>query len=276
MTITNKAVSDFKNDLYSEEKAPSTIAQYIRDITALQKSLSDAELTKEAILEYKARLKEKYSPSSVNTVIAAINSFLDHLGKPELKLKTVKVQRQTYADSGRELKKGEYMTLLAAVEDKPRLRMILQTLVSTGIRISELRFITVEALKLKRAEIDCKGKHRTVLLPGKLCKQLKRYADKLMIKSGSLFITRGGKPVDSSNLLKEMKRLAEKAKVEKKKVFPHNFRHLFARMYYSAYKDIVRLADILGHSSINTTRIYTRESGDVHRKQLERLCCVIE
>ena len=158
-----------------------------------------------------------------------------------------------------------------AAENKPRLYMILKTLAATGIRISELKFITVEAAERKIAEIDCKGKHRTVILAEKLCRQLKKYAKKLKIKAGSIFITKGGKPIDRSNFAKELKKLAELAKVAKEKVFPHNFRHLFARTFYSAYKDIVRLADILGHSSIDTTRIYTRESGEVHRKQIEAL-----
>ena len=260
MTISIEKIEEFKRKLISDEKSKATAEQYARRIAAMRNALDGQELTRESVLEYKELLKQKYAPASVNAAIAAINSFLEHSGMAEMKL-----------DSGRELKKEEYKSLLAAAGGKPRLSMILQTLVSTGIRISELKFITTEAIERGIAEIDCKGKHRTVFIPQKLCRMLKKYANKLKIKMGSIFITKNGNPVDRSNLAKELKKLAEAAKVAKEKVFPHNFRHLFARIFYSAYKDIVRLSDILGHSSINTTRIYTRESGEVHRRQIDDL-----
>ncbi|MBQ3427746.1 MAG: tyrosine-type recombinase/integrase [Clostridia bacterium] len=271
MTISIEKIEEFKRKLISDEKSKATAEQYARRIAAMRNALDGQELTRESVLEYKELLKQKYAPASVNAAIAAINSFLDYIGMHEHKLKNVKIQRKVYADSGRELKKEEYKSLLAAAGGKPRLSMILQTLVSTGIRISELKFITTEAIERGIAEIDCKGKHRTVFIPQKLCRMLKKYANKLKIKMGSIFITKNGNPVDRSNLAKELKKLAEAAKVAKEKVFPHNFRHLFARIFYSAYKDIVRLSDILGHSSINTTRIYTRESGEVHRRQIDDL-----
>ena len=270
MTITNSSIEEHKKALISAERSAATAEQYARQIRAMAEHLC-GELTRESLVSYKEHLQREYAPASVNAAIAAINSFLEHYGMAEMKLKTVKVQKQTYSDSGRELDKAEYRAMLSAAENKPRLYMILKTLAATGIRISELKFITVEAAERKIAEIDCKGKHRTVILAEKLCRQLKKYAKKLKIKAGSIFITKGGKPIDRSNLAKELKKLAELAKVAKEKVFPHNFRHLFARTFYSAYKDIVRLADILGHSSIDTTRIYTRESGEVHRKQIEAL-----
>lgn len=270
MTITNSSIEEHKKALISAERSAATAEQYARQIRAMAEHLC-GELTRESLVSYKEHLQREYAPASVNAAIVAINSFLEHSGMAEMKLKTVRVQRQTYSDSRRELDKAEYRAMLSAAENKPRLYMILKTLAATGIRISELKFITVEAAERKIAEIDCKGKHRTVILAEKLCRQLKKYAKKLKIKAGSIFITKGGKPIDRSNFAKELKKLAELAKVAKEKVFPHNFRHLFARTFYSAYKDIVRLADILGHSSIDTTRIYTRESGEVHRKQIEAL-----
>ena len=270
MIITNKSIEEYKKALISAEKSTATAEQYARQIGAMAEYLC-GELTRDSLISYKEHLQMKYAPASVNAAIAAINSFLEHCGMSDMKLKTVKVQKQTYADSGRELDRAEYKAMLSAAENKPRLYMILKTLAATGIRISELKFITVEAIKRKTAEIDCKGKHRTVILAETLCHALKKYAKKLKITTGSIFITKGGKPIDRSNLAKELKKLAELARVAKQKVFPHNFRHLFARTFYSAYKDIVRLADILGHSSIDTTRIYTRESGEIHRKQIEAL-----
>lgn len=270
MTITNEITQAFRKTLISAEKSAATAEQYVRQITAMREYIS-GELTKDSLIKYKEHLQTKYAPASINAAISAINSFLGYVGMADNKLKTVKLQKQIYADSGSELKQEEYRAMLKAAENKPRLYMVLKTLAATGIRISELKFITVDAVEQKTAEIDCKGKHRTVILAEKLCRELKKYAKRLNITAGSIFITRGGKPIDRSNLAKELKRIAEIARVAKEKVFPHNFRHLFARTFYSAYKDIVRLADILGHSSIDTTRIYTRESGEIHRKQIEAL-----
>ena len=273
MTITDKSIAGFEQYLIQNEREKATVNQYIHAVQRLSAWLSGHAADKALLLKYKDKLKTEYAPATVNAAIAAINGFAVFMERPDLKLHFVKMQRRIFADPERELSRTEYDALVKAAMQthKTRLLYILQTLLATGIRVSELRFITVEALKEGTAEIDCKGKHRTVFLPNKLRQKLTKYAKKRGIKTGCIFITRNGNPVDRSNIAKGMKRLAEIARVMKKKVFPHNLRHLFARVYYSAYKDIARLADILGHSSINTTRIYTMESGTVHRQQIEQL-----
>lgn len=224
-------------------------------------------------MEYKTELTEKYKPTSVNSMLAAVNKFMDFLNLPRFKVKPLKIQRMLFLSEERELKRDEYYRLIDAAQSSgnQRLTLIIETIASTGIRISELKFITVEAIEAKQADINCKGKRRIVFLPNKLCRALKKYAKNKKIRSGAVFITSSGKAVDASNIRKEMKRLSESSKVGKQKIFPHNFRHFFARMFYSTTKDIVRLADILGHSSVDTTRIYTMESGGAHRRQLEKL-----
>ncbi|MBQ6999504.1 MAG: tyrosine-type recombinase/integrase [Oscillospiraceae bacterium] len=224
------------------------------------------------IQEEKSELTvETYAVVSVNSMISAINTYLLFIGRPDCRVKTIKQQRRVFIPEEKELTKGEYGRLLKAAERKPRLYLLMQTICSTGIRVSEHRFITVEAAKTGYAEVRMKGKHRTVFLEKKLCKALLRYAKENHITGGSIFITATGKPMDRCNIWAEMKKLCSTAGVRREKVFPHNLRHLFARLYYSIEHDIVRLADILGHSNINTTRIYTMESGQTHRKQMERL-----
>ena len=273
MDITEKTLDEFKEYLIRSEKSPATVEKYIHDMTAFKAWLGERAADKDIMLEYKEYLKSIYAPVSVNAVISSLNSLFRFLGQPELMLKTIKIQKKLFSSNDREMKLKEYKSLLNAAKKagKNRIRLIMQTMFVTGIRISELKYITVEAIGIGTATIDCKGKVREVFIPRDMCNILKRYVRNHGIKSGSVFVTRTGNPVDRSNISKAMKRIAELAKVAKEKVFPHNLRHLFARVYYSEYKDIVRLADILGHSSVNTTRIYTMENGSVHRRQIERL-----
>ena len=274
MKLTNNVIMEFNQALKEEEKQPKTVKQYTRAAELLSEWLGGREMDKSALLEYKAMLEKEQSPNSVNTIIAAINKLVTFIGDVTLKLKSLKIQKAIFADPDRELTKNEVDRLIETAKwlGKTRLETILYTLSKSGARVSELKHITVEAAKQGYALINSKGKHRKLVLSKKLCKRLRRYAKKQDIKSGSIFITRNGNPVDPSNLSKEMKALAEKANVDKRKVFPHNFRHFFARMFYRLHKDIARLADIMGHSSIETTRIYIMETGDVHRRQLDELC----
>ena len=259
--------------LMGEERAKLTVDKYIRDMTAFFRHLNGSEVTKESVVEYKALLVENYAPGSVNSMLSSLMSFFSFLGWNELKVKSLKIQRRIFDSEEKELRKAEYQRLLQAAKAKQneRLYLLLQTVCSTGIRVSELKHITVEAVMHGKAEISCKGKRRTVFLPDKLCKMLKRYIRERKILSGPVFVTKNGNPLDRSNIWSDMKKLCATADVSEKKVFPHNLRHLFARTYYSLQKDVVRLADILGHSSVNTTRIYTMESGETHRTQLQKL-----
>ncbi|MBO5007417.1 MAG: tyrosine-type recombinase/integrase [Clostridia bacterium] len=272
-TITPNHITTYRNHLTETEKSKSTKEKYLRDISAFISWLGDRELTKDIILDYKAHLIKHHKPTSVNSIISALNSFFTFNNCLSYKTKALKIQRQIFADKDRELTKHEYKRLLAAAKanNNERLWLIMQTICSCGIRVSELEFITADAVKTNVAVINCKGKIRTVYMPKKLCKILKDYIKKKKISSGSVFVTRNGNPIDRSNIWSDMKKLCEKAGVSAAKVFPHNLRHLFARTYYSIQKDVVRLADILGHSSINTTRIYTMESGEVHSKQIQKL-----
>ncbi len=266
-------VQKFKIYLIEEEKSKATLEKYIRDIEYFYAWLGDKELNKICVLNYKAYLCDNYAAASVNSMLSSINSFFAYLEWYELRVKTIKVQKQIFASNEKELTKSEYERLLSAAKAKSnqRLYLLMQTICSTGIRVSELRFITVEAINRGRAEINCKGKRRCAFLPTELCKILKKYAQEQKIKNGAVFVSKNGNPLDRSNIWSDMKKLCKEAGVAEKKVFPHNLRHLFARTYYTLQKDIVRLADILGHSSVNTTRIYTMETGEIHRKQIQRL-----
>lgn len=271
--ITQKDIEKFKKYLQNEERAAATIEKYIRDISAFSVWLDGKGIDKSIVLAYKEHLIEHYAPASVNSALSSLNSFFRFMGWHDCHIKTLKIQRQIFAKSEKELTKVEYERLLSGARKKGnrRLYYLMQTLCSTGIRISELRFIDVAAVKNGQAVIRCKGKMRIVLLPKQLCKMLKGYLKEQGVTEGSVFRTKTGKPLDRSNIWKMLKALCESAGVPKDKVFPHNFRHLFARTYYSLQKDIVRLADILGHASVNTTRIYTMESGQVHRMQIQKL-----
>ncbi len=273
MKLTRERIQKFQQYLWEEEKSQATIEKYIRDITAFYSWYGNGELTKQTVLLYKVHLLEDYAPASVNSVLSSLNSFFEFNEWQVLKVKMLKIQRQLFAEREKELTKAEYERLLDAAMKKQnkKLYYIMQTICSSGIRVSELKEITVEAVHAQRATIRCKGKMRVVILPKALCKLLSRYAKEQKIEQGPIFVTRTRKPLDRSAIWKMMKSLCESARVAKEKVFPHNLRHLFARTYYSLQKDIVRLADILGHSSINTTRIYTMESGEIHRQQIQRL-----
>lgn len=272
-TITNERIQNYKKYLINEEKSVATINKYIHDVEFFYLWLSEKELNKSMVLEYKAYLVDKYAPASVNSALASINSFFAYNEWYDLRIKSLKIQKQIFASEEKELTKAEYERLLKVAHSKnnERLYLLMQTICSTGIRVSELKFITAEAVNRGISEIQCKGKRRTVFLPNQLCRILKKYITEQKIKSGPVFITRNGRPLDRSNIWSDMKKLCREAGVSEKKVFPHNLRHLFARTYYGLQKDIVRLADILGHSSVNTTRIYTMESGEIHRKQIQRL-----
>ncbi len=271
--ITDKTLSAYKEYLEIEEKSPATVGKYLHDIISFSEWLANKELTKKSVLEYKEYLKQVYSVSSVNSIISSLNSFFEFAKIPSLHIKTLKTQKQIFMKNEKELTKQEYERLLQAAKSKgnERLYLLMQTICSTGIRVSELKFITVEAVENETAEIFCKGKTRSVFLPKDLCRLLLKYAKRRKIISGPVFVTKTGTPLNRSNIWSDMKKLCQSAGVSKSKVFPHNLRHLFARTYYSVRKDIIRLADILGHSSVNTTRIYTMETGDVHRKQIQRL-----
>ncbi len=271
--ITNKLITEFKTYLAEEEKSDATMDKYIRDVTTFMNWLKNDELTKIKVLEYKKEIIENYAPSSVNSILSSLNSFFDYNEWHECKVKTLKIQRQIFANKNKELTKSEYERLLKAALNKKnkRLYYLMQTICSSGLRVSELKYVDINAVKTGQALINCKGKMRVVILPKELCRMLKGYIKEQGITSGSVFVSKNGKPLDRSNIWKMLKALCNCAGVSKDKVFPHNLRHLFARTYYSLEKDIVRLADILGHSSINTTRIYTMESGAVHRRHIEKL-----
>ena len=271
--ITNNLIQKFKKYLINEEKSSSTLDKYIRDITVFMTWYEQRELDKSIVLQYKQELLKRYAPASVNSVLSSLNSFFIFNEWYDLKVKTLKIQKQIFANKNKELTKAEYERLLTAARQKKnqRLYYLMQTICSAGIRVSELRFITVESVRNGQATINCKSKMRIVILPKQLCRMLKSYIAEHRITSGPVFVSRNGKPLDRSNIWSDMKKLCESAGVSKDKVFPHNLRHLFARTYYSIQKDIVRLADILGHSCVNTTRIYTMETGEIHRQQIQKL-----
>ncbi|MBQ3053410.1 MAG: tyrosine-type recombinase/integrase [Clostridia bacterium] len=271
--ITKQLIGKFKVYLINEEKSSATLEKYLRDVSAFMEWLADSILDKSAVLQYKEYLIENYAPASVNSIISSLNSFFAQNDRYDLRVKFIKIQKQIFTSKDKELTKTEYERLLNAAKSKNnrRLYYLMQTICSCGLRVSELKFITTDAIRCGQATINCKGKMRVVILPKQLCKILTDYIKENNIKSGSVFVSKNGRPLDRSNIWSDMKKLCESAGVSKDKVFPHNLRHLFARTYYSLQKDVVRLADILGHSSVNTTRIYTMESGDVHRRQIQKL-----
>ena len=263
--------------LEEEERSDATRKQYRRDISCFLTWAESMELAKETVIRYKEKLREKYRASSVNAKLAAINSFFNYMDRPDLKVRQLRIQRQAYCSEERELKKEEYLKLVEEAEkqDNEKLSLIIQTICATGIRVSELRFITAEAIRYGEAFINLKGKNRTVLIPGRLRRVLGIYLKQKKIESGPIFITRTGRPIDRSNIWKMMKKLCISAGIEPKKVFPHNLRHLFARCFYSVDKDLAKLADILGHSDINTTRIYIISTGIEHTKRMDALGLVV-
>lgn len=271
--ITREIVNKYKNYLTNEEKSLSTIEKYVRDVIIFARWLKGAVLDKKVVLEYKQYLIENYAPASVNSMISSLNSFFLYNEWFDLKVKSVKIQKQIFSNEERELTKEEYERLLntAKRSNKKRLYYLMQTICSCGLRVSELKYITIDAVRKGQTIINCKGKMRIVVLPNKLCKMLLTYIKEANIKTGSVFVSKNGNPVNRTNIWADMKKLCKDAGVSRLKVFPHNLRHLFARIYYSIQKDVVRLADILGHSNINTTRIYTMESGKMYRKQIQKI-----
>ena len=275
--LTAAEIAEFTEHLVLEERSAATVEKYVRDVRAFAAYAPDGEITKETVIAYKKHLQEIYAVRSVNSMLASINCLFTFLGWHDLKVKTLKLQQQVYCPEEKELTKAEYTRLCRAAMRKhnERLCLILQTICGTGIRVSELQFITIEAARCGEAVVSCKAKTRTVFLVKALRQKLLCYAAEQGIKSGMIFVTRTGKPVNRTNLWREMKALCAEADVNPQKVFPHNLRHLFARTYYTLEKDLSRLADILGHSSVNTTRVYTMESGAVHARQMERMGLVL-
>ena len=279
--MKNKEISkidivDFSQHLEQGEKSQATIRKYIRDVTGFMELAGAGVLTKEKVLQYKKHLIEQnYAVNSINSMLASVNAFLDFLDLRELKVKNVRTQRQTYCPEDKELTKAEYLRLLEASKGNEQLNLVLQTICGTGIRVSELQYFTVEAVRRGQITVDCKNKTRTILVPGKLKKLLLEFAKRKRIMAGTIFVTRYGVPLNRSNIWAAMKRLCTAAGVKASKVFPHNLRKLFARTFYGIEKDIAKLADILGHSSINTTRIYIITTGTEHLRKIERLGLVI-
>ena len=275
--ITAKAIAEFKEHLILEERSEITVEKYIRDVKAFAAYTENNEITKETVIAYKKHLQENYAVRSVNSMLASINSLFAFLDWHDLKVKSLKLQQQVFCPEEKELTKAEYARLCRTAERKhnERLNLILQTICGTGIRVSELQYITVEAVKNGEAVVNSKAKTRSVFIVKELKQKLLRYAAEQGIKSGMIFVTRTGKPISRTNIWREMKALCEEANVNPQKVFPHNLRHLFARVFYGIEKDIAKLADILGHSSINTTRIYIISTGTEHRQRMENMRLII-
>lgn len=271
--ITENIILNFENHLTEQEKSPTTIEKYIRDIRAFSAFTGRKTITKETVILYKKHLQENYAVRSVNSMLASVNSLFAFLGWHDLKVKSLKFQQQVFCPEEKELTRAEYSRLCMTAKRKhnERLNLILQTICGTGIRVSELQYITVEAVKQGEAVVNCKAKTRSVFIVKELKQKLLRYATEQGIKSGMIFVTRTGKPISRTNIWREMKALCKEANVNPQKVFPHNLRHLFARVFYGVEKDIAKLADILGHSSINTTRIYIISTGTEHRKRMENM-----
>ncbi len=275
--ITEKMIADFELELRNDEKSNNTIEKYLRDVRYFSQFTNDRCVDKTLVLEYKTQLEKGYALASANSMLAAINSFFKFVGWYDCCVKQFKVQRKPYCSEESELTKQEYIALVRTAKHKKneRLSLLIQTICSTGIRVSELEYITVEAVKRGEAVVSCKGKSRKVFIVKDLCRKLQKYAKEHNITSSAIFITKTGKPMNRSNIWREMKSLCEQAGVNPNKVFPHNLRHLFARTFYGIEKDIAKLADILGHSSINTTRIYIITTGAEHRRKLENMRLII-
>ena len=271
--ITQEQINTYCASMLADERSAGTVAKYRRDVTAFGRWLGGRPVSKENSTGWKAHLLNRgYAPRTINSMLAAVNSFFRFAGW-NIKVKFLKIQRQLFRDATRELNRAEYTQLLAAARSngQERLALIMETLCATGIRISELCYITVAAAQQGKSTISLKGKIRTILLSTKLCRKLLKYAKKQKIATGEIFLTSSGKGISRRQVWHELKRLCAAAGVESSKVFPHNFRRLFAVTYYKASRDIARLADVLGHSSIETTRIYLTVSGADQARQLDRL-----
>ena len=275
--INEALIKRYLNYLREQERSAATLRKYEHDLRVFCGEFKGEPITKAGLIEWKEGLAARFAPSTVNSMLAVANGYLRFLGSPELCVKRLKIQRSLFLDERKELTRGEYVRLVRAARnlENERLALVIQTICATGIRVSELSFITVEAVYCGKAEIRNKGKIRVVFLPEKLRRLLKTYLRKQKKTAGAVFTTRTGRPLDRSNIWRDMKALCESAGVSPEKVFPHNLRHLFARTFYALERDLSRLADILGHSSLTTTRIYTAESGAIHARQMGRLGLVI-
>lgn len=272
MQLSLDQIGAFGRFLSREEKSAATQGKYLRDVRAFYRYAGDSNVSKELVLRWKQHLASGgYAVRSVNSMLASVNALLKFLGLPECRVKHIRLQRQTYTTEERELTKGEYFRLLEAARGDEQLHLILQTICATGIRVSELNYFTVEAVKRGEITVNCKGKTRTILIPEQVKKSLLRYCRQREISSGAIFVGKSGKGLDRSCIWRRMKRLCRAAGVKESKVFPHNLRKLFARTFYAVEKDIAKLADILGHSSINTTRIYIMSTSKEHRRKIECL-----
>lgn len=272
--ITEATISEYRIYLLKEEKSENTVGKYLRDVRAFAGFCCDAEFTKETVIAYKQKLiRDGYAAKSINSMLASLNSLFLFLGWNDLRVKALKLQRQIFCPEEKELTKDEYERLCRTAETRhnERLNLILQTICGTGIRVSELSFITAEAVRKGEAVVSLKGKTRRVFLVRSLQKKLLRFLSEQRIASGPVFVTRTGKPMSRTNIWREMKKLCAEAEVNPEKVFPHNLRHLFARVFYGIEKDIAKLADILGHSSIETTRLYIISNGQEHRIKMEKM-----
>lgn len=270
MTNREGMLKEYVRSLRLSEKSDATIKKYTRVVEDFLEYIGEQELIKEVVLAYKERLQQVHAATGVNAKLAAVNSYLKFLGKDDCRVANEKIQRKLFISEERELTQQEYQRLLRAAEGK-RIYYMMKCICETGIRVSELPFITVDAVRTGTAVVKCKNKTRQIFLSRSLCKELKDYVRKNNVVIGSVFVTKTGKPIFKTKVWSEMKALCKDARVSEKKVFPHNLRHLFARTFYELKKDIVKLADLLGHSSIQTTRIYTISSGEEHRKSLEEL-----
>ena len=274
--LTKTQIDKFANYLRNEEKSTATQEKYLRDVRAFCRYTGDTEISKEIVIAWKKQLlQDDYAVRSINSMLASVNSLLVFLGWHDCRVKNIRTQRQTYCTEDKELTKVEYMRLLSAAKHNEQLHLVLQTICGTGIRVSELQFFTVEAIRYGEITVNCKSKTRTILVPGKLKSMLLNYAKRQRISSGAIFVGKTGTPLDRSSIWRAMKQLCKVAGVKESKVFPHNLRKLFARTFYGIEKDIAKLADILGHSSINTTRIYIMSTGTEHRRKIERLGLVV-
>lgn len=270
-------LSDFARQLQEDERSPATIENYLRHIRAFAAWAGGQAVTKDLATQWKEHLISQYRPCTVNTMLASLNRFFAFLGWYDCQVKTLRIQRRLFREDSKELTRAEYERLVSAAQasGRERLVLLLETICSTGIRVSEVKYITVEALKLGKAEISLKGKIRTILLPNKLCRRLLKYAKKQKAVSGEIFLTRNGKGMSRKQIWAEMKSICAKSKVAATKVFPHNLRHLFARVFYKVCRDVAKLADVLGHSSIETTRMYLISTGVEHAHTLERLRLIL-
>lgn len=271
--ITQQVLCGFAGHLHLEERSPATIERYLREAQRLRGYLHGTAVHKENVAAYKAMLLERLSPASVNTALAAINRLLGYMGALDCRVKRLRCQRPAFCDRRRELTREEYIRLVRTARrmGNERLSLTMQAICSTGVRVSEVRYLTVEAARAGQATVSLKGKTRTILLPRELCRRLLGYARRQGVTSGPVLRTRRGTPLGRKLIWAQMKKLCAAAGVEPEKVFPHNLRHLFARQFYQAERDIAKLADVLGHSSIETTRIYLVTAGEEHRKRLETL-----